>query len=180
MKRKNFITTALLAIPALSFANRFGAKQKGTSVDRPIKNGFIVRTGESRYGGKTTKPTNAFLHCKISSVDTDGKLFIQTSTPTVFKTKGGPPPHIHKYEDEIIYIVSGEFVVYLNGKNFTVKSGDTVFIPRGTLHMVTNPIENNPGTLITIFQPAPKKVEDFFNYISVHGDIPKNIVPEGW
>jgi len=61
-----------------------------------------------------------------------------------------------------------------------LKTGDTAFIPRGTLHTVINPIENNPGTLITIFSPAPKKVEDFFGYISANGTISPDIVPEGW
>jgi len=180
MKRKNFITTALLAIPILSFANIIGFKSKETKTDNTSKKGFVVKAEESRYQGKQTKAPDAFLHCKISSVDTNGNLFIQTSTPKVFKQIGGPPPHVHEFEDEIIYIVSGEFIVHIDGKDFSVKAGDTAFIPKGTEHTVINPTENNLGTLITIFQPAPKKVEDFFNYISKHGDIPKDIVPEGW
>lgn len=180
MKRKNFIAAAILAIPTWSFANKLGFKRKETATERRVKKGFVVKADESRYNGKQVKPKDAFLHCKISSVDTNGDLFIQTSTPKVFQFKGGPPPHVHQYEDEIIYIVSGEFVVHIAGEDFTVKAGDTAFIPRGTEHTVINPIENNPGTLITIFQPAPKKVEDFFNYISIHGDIPKDIAPEGW
>ena len=175
MKRIKFIS-ALLALPVLSLVNNFGFGQKTTA---DIK-GFIVKSDESRFNGKLTKPKDAFLHCKISSVDTDGKLFIQTSTPMVFAKKGGPPPHVHEFEDEIIYIVSGAFVVHIDGKDFNVKTGDTAFIPKGTLHTVTNPVDNNPGTLITIFQPAPKKVEDFFSYISINGDIPKDFAPEGW
>ena len=153
-------------------------KKNGTGT--PNKKGFVVRANESRYNGKQTKPENAFLHCKLSSADTNEALFIQTSTPKVFEHRGGPPPHVHQYEDEIIYIVSGEFIVHIDGEDFTVKSGDTAFIPKGTLHTVINPIENNTGTLITIFQPAPKKIEDFFNYISENGEIPKDIVPDGW
>lgn len=180
MKRRNFLSATLLAIPALPFASKLGFRQKETKLDRPAKKGFVVRENESRYDGKLTKPQDAFLHCKISSADTNGDLFIQTSTPKVFKMKGGPPPHIHAYEDEIIYIVSGEFVVHIDGTDFTVKTGDTAFIPRGTLHTVSNPIEDNPGTLVTIFQPAPKKVEDFFSYISQHGEILKDGAPDGW
>lgn len=180
MKRRNFITGTLLALPALSIANTIGFKKKETKADRPAKKGFVVKANESRYDGKQTQPKEAFLHCKISSVDTNGDLFIQTSTPQVFKMAGGPPPHIHGFEDEIIYIVSGEFIVHIDGEDFPVKTGDTAFIPRGTLHTVINPIENNPGTLITLFQPAPKKVEDFFHYISQHGAVPNDIVPDGW
>lgn len=179
MKRQNFISTILLGIPFLSFANAFGFRDKKNN-STSSKKGFVVPTDESRYNGKQTKPENAFLHCKLSSADTNEALFIQTSTPKVFEHKGGPPPHIHTYEDEIIYIISGEFIVHIDGEDFPLKSGDTAFIPKGTLHTVTNPIENNPGTLITIFQPAPKKIEDFFGYISEKGEIPKDIIPDGW
>lgn len=180
MRRRNFITATLLALPGLSIANKLGFRQKESQELRPAKKGFVVRANESRYNGKQEAPKEAFLHCKISTVDTNGDLFIQTSTPQVFAFKGGPPPHIHGYEDEIIYIVSGEFIVHIDGEDFPVKTGDTAFIPRGTLHTVINPMENNPGTLITIFQPAPKKVEDFFHYISKNGAVPEDIVPEGW
>ena len=176
MERRNFIISALLAIPALSFANTIGETKR----NRPSKKGFIVKADESRYQGKQTQPKDAFLHCKISTSDTNEDLFIQTSTPKVFEQQGGPPPHIHGFEDEIIYIVSGEFIVHIDGEDFPVKAGDTAFIPRGTLHTVINPIENNPGTLMTIFQPAPKKVEDFFNHISIHGQISPDIIPDGW
>ncbi|SMC56554.1 cupin domain-containing protein [Moheibacter sediminis] len=113
-------------------------------------------------------------------MDTQEDLFIQTSIPKIFELAGGPPPHIHGNEDEIIYIVSGEFIVHIDDKDFPIKTGDTAFIPRGTLHTVINPIENNPGTLITIFSPAPKKVEDFFHYISTKGTVSSEIAPDGW
>ncbi|PUV24046.1 cupin domain-containing protein [Sphingobacterium athyrii] len=179
MKRQKFISTILLGIPLLSSAQVLKPRSK-KNIGKSNKKGFVVRDDESRYHGIQTKPENAFLRCKLSSADTNEALFIQTSTPKVFERKGGPPPHIHTYEDEIIYIVSGEFIVHIDGEDFSLKLGDTAFIPRGTLHTVTNPIENNPGTLITIFQPAPKKIEDFFGYISEKGEIPKDIIPNGW
>ena len=180
MKRKNFITTALLAIPTLSFAGILNFDKIKTNVSKLTKKPFIIKSGESRFSGKLTTPKDAFLHCKVSSTDTQESLFIQTSTPKIFERIGGPPPHIHTYEDETIYVVSGEFVVHLEGEDFKVKTGDTVFIPRGTLHTIINPIENNPGTVIVICSPAPKKVEDFFGYISANGTMSPDIIPEGW
>lgn len=180
MKRKNFISAILLAISTLSFAEKLSSRNKKSTAASPGKKGFVVRSDESRYNGKLIQSENGLLRCKISSTDTNEDLFIQTSTPKVFEHKGGPPPHIHQYEDEIIYIVSGEFIVHINGEDINVQTGDTAFIPRGTLHTIINPVENNPGTLITIFQPAPKKIEDFFNHISQYGEIPKDIVPDGW
>ena len=180
MKRKNFITTALLAIPTLSFAGILNFDKIKTNVSKLTKKPFIIKSGESRFSGKLTTPKDTFLHFKVSSTDTQESLFIQTSTPKIFERIGGPPPHIHKYEDETIYVVSGEFVVHLEGEDFKVKTGDTVFIPRGTLHTIINPIENNPGTVIVICSPAPKKVEDFFGYISANGTMSPDIIPEGW
>ncbi|RYG01243.1 MAG: cupin domain-containing protein [Chitinophagaceae bacterium] len=180
MKRKNFISALLLALPSISFAKNRGFDDLEILKPKPDKKGFVVKADESRYSGLQSKADDAFLHCKISTRDTNEGLFIQTSTPKVFKEKGGPPPHVHSNEDEIIYIVSGDFIVHIDGKDIPVKTGDTAFIPRGTLHTVINPIENNPGMLMTIFQPAAKKVEDFFGYISKHGEIPKDIIPEGW
>lgn len=180
MKRKNFITSALMVLPALSFTNASNGKREEQVAGCQPKRGFVVNAAESRYNGKQATPNDAYLHCKVSSADTDGHLFIQTSTPRVFKMKGGPPPHVQAYEDEIIYIVSGSFIVHIDGEDHLVKAGDTAFIPRGTIHTVTNPMDDNPGSIMTIFQPAPKKVEAFFSYISEHGSIPEDIVPDGW
>ena len=180
MERKKFITTALLAIPTLSFASILNFSRNNFNFGKNNKKGFVVRADESRFNGELSRPKDAFLHCKISTGDTQEGLFIQTSTPKIFERAGGPPPHIHKYEDETVYVVSGEFIVHLEGEDFTLKTGDTAFIPRGTLHTIINPIENNPGTVVVIVQPAPKKVEDFFGYISANGAVSPDIVPEGW
>ena len=175
MERRKFFLTTLRAAPFAVFA-----KFTDFGFHRKSKKGFVIRAGESRFNGELSKQKDAFFHFKISSSDTQEGLFIQTSTPKIFEKVGGPPPHIHKYEDETVYVVSGEFIVHLEGENFTLKTGDTAFIPRGTLHTLINPLENNPGTVIVIVQPAPKKVEDFFGYISVNGTISPDIVPEGW
>ncbi|MGE9314932.1 cupin domain-containing protein [Niabella sp. CJ426] len=55
-----------------------------------------------------------------------------------------------------MYIVSGEFIVHIEGKDIPVTTGDTVFIPKRPLHTITNPIENNPGTVMVVVQPAPQ------------------------
>jgi predicted transcriptional regulator len=60
MKRKNFLTTALLALPALSFAHKSDVNQKKPSVGNAAKKGFIVKTTESRFNGRQTTPKEAF------------------------------------------------------------------------------------------------------------------------
>ena len=41
-----------------------------------------------------------------------------------------PPPHVHSREDELYYILEGEFDVYAGHEGFNVKSGECIFLPR--------------------------------------------------
>src|SRR5215813_4893660 len=41
-----------------------------------------------------------------------------------------PPPHVHTREDELFYVLEGEFDVYVAEQVFTVKTGEAVFLPR--------------------------------------------------
>lgn len=141
---------------------------------REPKNGFIVRADETRVDGIQSSTEDALLRCKVSVADTDGNLLMGTSAKNTFKLKGGPPLHIHRNQDEIFFVASGEFLVQLDDEVFTVKTGDTIFIPRGTPHTFANPIDNNPGMLVTIFQPASRELEEYFKKIA-SGTFPENI-----
>ncbi|WDO12847.1 cupin domain-containing protein [Flavobacterium sp. WW92] len=166
MKRQRFISVLLLAIPALSFA-KTGSFKFGK---RP-KKGFVVRSNESRFDGKQKTVENVLGRCIVSSADTDGDLLIVAPSKKTFAFKGGPPLHIHKNQDEIFFVANGEFIVQIDKEIVTVKTGDTVFIPRGIPHTYANPIENNPGILISIHQPAGKN-EAFFNYLCTYEKLP--------
>ncbi|MEG1022802.1 MAG: hypothetical protein RSE50_14995, partial [Myroides sp.] len=76
MERKKFIATALLAIPTLSFASILNFSRSNFNFGKNNKKGFVVRADESRFNGKLSKPKDAFLHCKISTGDTQEGLFI--------------------------------------------------------------------------------------------------------
>ncbi len=169
MKRRNFLLSSLLAVPATSLA-----KFANFTFFKKAKKGFIVRANESRVDGKQVPTGDALLRCMVSVADTDGNLLIGTSTNNTFKQKGGPPLHIHPYQDEVFYIASGEFLIQLADEVFLAGPGDTIFIPKGTPHTFANPIDNNPGMLVTIFQPASKKLEDYFKMLS-SGKFPENI-----
>ena len=72
---------------------------------------------------------------------------------------GGPPPHIHRHEDETFYIVEGECGLLLGEVWITARAGDFVNVPRGTVHRF-----ENQGTkamrMILTFTPAG--IEKFF------------------
>ena len=63
--------------------------------------------------------------------DTNGafSLFEATLVPGT-----EPPPHVHSREDELFYVLEGEFDVYVGEEAFKVKTGECVFLPRFKPH----------------------------------------------
>ena len=167
MKRRNFILTGLLSIPALSFGKILDFKL----FNRPLK-GLFIKANESRFGGEQKTITNELLRCVVSNKDSDGQLLMGTTMPNALKFKGGPPLHIPKLQDEIFFVVSGEFLIQLDQEIFMAKAGDAAFIPRGTPHTFANPHENNPGSLISIHVPGSDEMEAYFKTIA-SGNFPK-------
>ncbi len=126
------------------------------------KKSLIVLSGESRFFGKDTTSDAHFGRCILSSADTDNQLYIAGGTKNGFKEKGGPGLHIHYSDDEIFYVVSGEFLFQIEEEYFLGKTGDTVFVPKGIAHTYANPIENNPGELLVIHNPISPNLEKFY------------------
>lgn len=59
------------------------------------------------------------------------------------------PRHSHPGE-ELVYVVEGALEYALEGKSpVTLKAGDTLFIPHGTIHAVTNVGSGNAAELAT-------------------------------
>jgi len=171
MKRRNLILSALMAIPVVSFA-RFNFLKKDKPLITAIK-GFVIRADESRFQGEQKKLGDDQLRCVISCEDSNSGLLIGTTTSKSLAGKGGPPLHLHEHQDEIMYVASGEFLVQIGEEVMTVKTGDAAFIPGGTHHTFANPVANNPGTLISIFQPGNKQMEADFKTIAA-GNFPKS------
>jgi quercetin dioxygenase-like cupin family protein len=72
---------------------------------------------------------------------------------------GGPPPHIHRNEDETFYIVEGEVDFRLGDDALTARVGDFVNVPRGSVHCFHNS-GAAPMRMILTFTPAG--IEKFF------------------
>jgi quercetin dioxygenase-like cupin family protein len=51
---------------------------------------------------------------------------------------GGPPPHIHRREDEAFFVLEGEITFTLDGKKITAGAGSFVQGPRGIPHAFKN------------------------------------------
>ena len=153
MKRRNLLLGGVAAIPSLAFS-----KIKSLPFMRTEK-GFKVSSGEARFGThyKMKGVTLNILDIKISGKDTDNDfaVFEQTGlTP-----KGGPPLHIHHNQDEWFYVVDGEYLFKVGDDKYTLKQGDTIFLPRKVPHAFIQLTKK--GKMIVSYLPAGK-MEDFF------------------
>jgi mannose-6-phosphate isomerase-like protein (cupin superfamily) len=67
--------------------------------------------------------------------------------------------HKHLNNDELIFVHKGEGTLTLDEQSIEVKTGDVVFVPRGTWHGLDNTGKEN---LLMIFQYSPAGFEEYF------------------
>jgi quercetin dioxygenase-like cupin family protein len=73
-----------------------------------------------------------------------------------------PPPHVHSREDELFYVLEGEFDVYVGKEVLNGKTGECIFLPRFKPH--TFIIRSPRLRLLILFAPAG--VEEAFRGMS--------------
>ena len=101
----------------------------------------------------STSTTHAPLH---RPAETAGAYFAMEA---LVPPGGGPPPHIHRNEDETFYIVEGTCDIRLADEIVTAGPGDFVNVPRGAVHNFHNS-GGSVARLILTFTPAG--IEKFF------------------
>jgi quercetin dioxygenase-like cupin family protein len=153
MKRNRFLTTltaiAIAPLTAMSKTYGFFARSKA----------FKAKAGEGRiHGHIQLKGVNAnILDVKISGSDTEGgiAIFEQTSL-----SKGrGTPLHVHPDQDEIFYVLEGDYRFKVGDETFDLSKGESIFLPRAVPHAWTQAAEK--GKMLVVLQPAGK-LENFF------------------
>ena len=157
MKRRHFLAITLLAAPTAAFAAPLPSLAAAPEPDAALPTGpsFVVAAGEGRFGEKTLVGPNP-NDIKISGKDTGGALAVFEYTGVA---KGGPSLHLHVAQDEIFYVVAGEYLFVVGEERRQLKPGDTIFLPRQVPHTWTQLTET--GKLLYFLQPAGK-MEDFF------------------
>jgi mannose-6-phosphate isomerase-like protein (cupin superfamily) len=65
----------------------------------------------------------------------------------------GAPPHAHRAEDEVFYVLDGRFEFLLGDRTETLGRGTTVFVPRGTMHYFRN-VGQADARLISMHTPG--------------------------
>jgi mannose-6-phosphate isomerase-like protein (cupin superfamily) len=92
---------------------------------------------------------------RATAQTTSGALTIFEEVPPLLDT----PLHVHSKEDELFYILEGEHIVQRGEAEFTVRPGDTVFLPRGVPHAQQRVVSGD-GRLLVVCSPAG--FEEFF------------------
>lgn len=114
---------------------------------------FVVAAGEGRTvrgpaGGPTT--------IKADTAGTAGSFAL---LEVEVGPKQGPPLHLHRREDEMWFILEGQFRFIADGEILLAEEGAFVFVPRMTEHCFQN-IGDAPGRVLVMFTPSG--MERFF------------------
>jgi quercetin dioxygenase-like cupin family protein len=117
-----------------------------------------------RQQGKKMNVVGHEATIKLGSGECNGNYVFEVVSPAGM----GIPPHVHENEDEFIYVLSGEFEIFLDGKVSIAKSGDWLSFTRGTPHGFTN-VGSLPGKTLWFVSPG-ENFEAFFNEL---GSLPE-------
>lgn len=66
---------------------------------------------------------------------------------------GGVPPHLHQHMDEHFTVTKGEVEFTVNGNKIVKQVGETLFVPKGTIHSIKN-AGNDQVALAVKYEPC--------------------------
>jgi len=92
----------------------------------------------------------------LDATQTGGQFTLVT---TLTPPGGGPPPHLHENEDELLYVLEGRVSFLADGKWTETGPGASVFAPRKSVHTFKN-VGDRPSKLLV--HVTPSGFENFF------------------
>ena len=110
-------------------------------------------------GGKKLSVLGIPMVIRLHGRDTGG---IVSAVESHDVPGGGPPPHIHRREDETFQILEGEYEWTVGDKKFVAQKGTTIFAPRGIPHTYRY-LGKTPGRLMCVITPSG--FEGFFEEV---------------
>ena len=88
---------------------------------------------------------------KLTSEDT-GSMY--SMVEEISPPQGGPPPHTHRDEDEVLYVLEGEVEFLLDEDTIPAAgAGSCVYAPRGTLHTFKN-VGTSLSRVLAVISPG--------------------------
>ena len=121
---------------------------------------IVLRPGEGRpidLGGFQ-------MSVKATGNETGGAFsLLEANEPPGF----GPPLHIHQDAAEAFYVLEGEYIIFLDGREVSCPAGSFIFIPVGIPHGFR--VGNVPGRKLNFYAPAA-----MVGYFDELGDATRN------
>lgn len=99
------------------------------------------------------------LTIRIHGRDTNGTLSVVQSRDLPGQ---GPPPHVHRAEDETFQVLEGEYEFLVAGETLRAPVGTTLFAPRDVPHTYRC-VSETPGLLMCAITPSG--FEGFFEEV---------------
>jgi len=151
--RRKFLLSGVAGLCTAIFANlpKISLAKSNHNND---KGGIIVREEEGIHL-LTRRKVPITIKISKAKHGVEGISFcVEDQTP-------GRKMRVHKHlnHDELIFIHKGEGTMTLDEQSIPIKTGDVVFVPRGTWHGLDNTGKDN---LIMIFQYSPAGFEEYF------------------
>lgn len=148
IQRRRFVAAVTAAFSGLALPSWARAAAQAA--------GIKVAAGQDRFGKARQIGVSATTF-KVAGADTAGSLFVMEQANSV---KGGPPRHLHHEQDEVWYVLAGEYVVEIGAERHLLKPGDCILGPRRIPHAWAF-VGDTPGRLLIAFTPAGKMQENF-------------------
>ena len=151
LPRRSFLQLAAAALPGSYVLAQTPVSSASTT---PV----LVRAGKDRED-KTRSVGVSSTTYKVLTADTSGAMFVMEQGNT---KKGGPSRHLHFSQDELFFVMEGEYLVEIGADRFHLKAGDCVLGPRGVPHAWAF-VGDSTGRMLLTYSPAGK-MEEFFNH----------------
>jgi mannose-6-phosphate isomerase-like protein (cupin superfamily) len=119
----------------------------------PMAHSPVLRSGKECRAVAVVGDVYQFL---ATGDDTNGKY---ATFESIVGPGGGPPPHLHRREEEAFYVLEGEVAFYTDGKRSVLGPGMFANMPVGVPHSFRNETEKPVRMLVTV---APAGLENMF------------------
>ena len=101
---------------------------------------------------------------KLTQPQTSGAFYLFEAE---FEPETGNRLHVHRYEDEVVYVLHGSIEIRLDNKKLEAGAGGIVHLPKTIPHALYNPWK----TLLKFLTlTVPGGMEDFFDELSAAKD----------
>ena len=111
--------------------------------------------------GRTIAVVGDVYRFLVTGDETDGKY---SCWEAIVLPGGGPPPHVHRREQEAFYVIDGEITFHVGEERTVAAAGTFVNMTIGTLHSFKNETDRPARMLISV---VPAGLEQMFFEIGV-------------